>query len=287
MKNTYKIHDAIHNKIYDATLEEGILYKLDERGKTALIDIPWWDGRAMGYEYNLSVFSYGRLFGYADVDSGRIVHQPRWEDALPFYYGRARVKENGKFGFINKDGEYVIEPQWDDAERSARENLLAVCRDKKWGLLDVAQNFGALIAPTEWDALTRSFGSNVISAGWLDTYELYLPIGVCRNGLWGFINNRGNIVIEPQFDMLDFIWFHYQVEWKEDKTAEPTTINGSSREVNLFGKTVVDNGVYTLYPWYLSAKRKSRWYRVQVSPDGEISILKGKNPKKRKDVQED
>lgn len=212
MKNTYKIHDAIHNKIYDATLEEGILYKLDERGKTALIDISWWDGRAMGYEYNLSVFSYGRLFGYADVNSGRIVHQPRWEDALPFYGGRARVKENGKFGFINKDGEYVIEPQWDDAEGSARENLLAVCRDKKWGLLDVAQNFGALIAPTEWDALTRFCGSNVISAGWLDTYELYLPIGVCRNGLWGFINNRGNIVIEPQFDMLNFIWFHYQVE---------------------------------------------------------------------------
>ena len=42
---------------------------------------------------------------------GEIVISIKYEFAGPFYYGLARVRLNGKYGFINKLGEEVFNTQ--------------------------------------------------------------------------------------------------------------------------------------------------------------------------------
>lgn len=282
MNGTYKLHDFVVESIHDGVLEDGILYKLDGEVKTQLREIDYWYHGQYGYD--LCVISIGGLFGYADIQSGQIVHQPQWEDALPFYGERARVKENGKFGFINRTGEYVIEPEWDDVEHTASSGLLAVCKDKKWGFIN---NADKLVTPLEWDAFAHSLLSGRILTGWApdgDYCYKNLPRAVRKDNKWGFINDDGHIVIEPQFDTLDFIWFNFQVEdWLEDKAAAVLVKSDKELTMTLFGRTVTPSDM-TVYPMYLPAKRGNRWYRVQMGVDGKISILRNKYPKKNKDI---
>lgn len=51
--------------------------------------------------------------------------------------GLIAVRENGKWGFINLKGEYVIDPQFADA-RSFSNGLAAVSDGKKWGFVNTA-----------------------------------------------------------------------------------------------------------------------------------------------------
>lgn len=45
-------------------------------------------------------------------------------------------KENGKYGFINKDGKVVVEAKYDDAREQNDCGFVAVKKDGKWGALD-------------------------------------------------------------------------------------------------------------------------------------------------------
>lgn len=70
---------------------------------------------------------------------GKIVIQPKFEDASEFSEGLAYVRVNGKYGFIDTAGNMVIEPQFDDAF-SFSEGLASVRVKKQkeslWGYID-------------------------------------------------------------------------------------------------------------------------------------------------------
>ncbi len=63
-------------------------------------------------------------YGYIDTE-GQSVINPQFDDAWSFSEGLARVKVADKFGFIDREGLYVINPQFDDA-RDFSEGLAAV-----------------------------------------------------------------------------------------------------------------------------------------------------------------
>lgn len=303
MHGTYKIHDvalrdSATQSIYDGVMEDGILYKIDGEVKTQLREIPCWEHAWHQYGYDLCIISIGELFGYADIQSGQIVHQPQWEDALPFYGKLARVKENGKFGFINQTGEYVIKPEWDKTDDSIHNGLIPVCRNKKWGFVN---EIGVIVIPLEWDmvedeAFLHEMNTNDdIIAPWYEQHKQHqevLPAAVLRNGKWGFIDMHGKVVVEPQFDTLEVECIPKNkmlTKWYEDKTGEVSrTVTIPAHEVSAFGRRIdVDSKTIqlTACPMYICLIRKSRWYRVQMGVDGEISILKNKHPKKNKDIQ--
>jgi hypothetical protein len=52
----------------------------------------------------------------------------------PFEEGLARVCEDGKYGFIDRNGEYVI-PAIFEAASSFYENICAVKQGGKWGYI--------------------------------------------------------------------------------------------------------------------------------------------------------
>lgn len=92
------------------------------------------------------------------------------------------VKINNKWGFIDQNGMFAIEPQYDEVSEF-NYGLAAVKRNNMWGFVDSS---GAI-------AITPSFD-------W--------ALDFCCNGLcsvkvgnkWGAIDKSGQIVIKPQFD---------------------------------------------------------------------------------------
>ncbi len=97
-----------------------------------------------------------------------------------------------KYGFIDKSGKVVIEPQfdieseWDKVYHSRSgafsEGLALVKKDGKWGFID---KNGKMVIEPQFD-----------EAG--DFFEGFACVE--KDGKWGFIDKSGKMVIEPQFD---------------------------------------------------------------------------------------
>ncbi|EAH9640326.1 WG repeat-containing protein, partial [Campylobacter coli] len=54
-------------------------------------------------------------YGFIDKN-GEFVIKPNFDDAWYFREGLAKVGLNGKYGFIDKSGKIVIEPIFDDID---------------------------------------------------------------------------------------------------------------------------------------------------------------------------
>lgn len=124
------------------------------------------------------------IAGYIDK-SGDFVIEPKFRDAKDFYEGLAPVKskENKKWGYIDKSGEFVIEPQFDDADIFSS-GVAAVKVGDKWGYIDKTGNY--VITPSLDEPTRFVEGLAVMSSQ--DT------------GKSGYIDITGKFVVEPQYE---------------------------------------------------------------------------------------
>lgn len=118
-------------------------------------------------------------WGYINKQ-GDFVIEPRYEGALAFSEQRAGVKLDGKWGFINKSGALVVNPVFEQAQRHFN-GLACVVLEGKTGYVD---RDGKMVIPPR-------FSSGRPFADWLAAVEI--------DGAWGYIDRTGTIVIEPQF----------------------------------------------------------------------------------------
>ncbi len=88
-----------------------------------------------------------------------------YEDARPFADGWAAVKKDGKWGFIDTNGEVMIDYQFEDA-LSFGQHLAAVKRDGLWGYVSLRGK--VVIEPVFLEARSFSNGSAAVKtdAGW-------------------------------------------------------------------------------------------------------------------------
>lgn len=68
-------------------------------------------------------------------------------ERLAFTEGRLLVQRDGKYGFLNENGEWIVEPQYEDAEQYS-EGLAAVCQNGKYGYIDLDGN---VAIPLQYD----------------------------------------------------------------------------------------------------------------------------------------
>lgn len=96
------------------------------------------------------------------------------------------------WGFIDRDGNYIIDPQYNSAVNMIPENIFSVEKNEKWGIIN---RKGKIV-------LNFDFNEPLVF------YNNFAKIYV--NGLYGFIDITGNIAIEPVFEETsDFIDSNY------------------------------------------------------------------------------
>lgn len=154
-----------------------------------------------------------------------LLTQPTWDSVDKLNSdGLAKVRLNGYYGCINAQGETVIACEWDEISSFAG-GLCTVEKNGRYGMMNAA---GELVTPAQWRMLGRSQsklyapsfvdgrmvvqnqnrkyglmdrnGSILGEVCWDNAPDLTqeLPM-VLRNGLYGFIDRDGNVVIEPQY----------------------------------------------------------------------------------------
>ncbi|MEN8208007.1 MAG: WG repeat-containing protein [Candidatus Fermentibacteria bacterium] len=93
------------------------------------------------------------------------------------------VKEDGDWGFINQQGEYVIDPQFDGASGFS-ENLAPVRLNGQYGYIN---RTGEIMIDCQFERVGDfSEGLSAVLVG----------------DKWGFINRAGELIIRPQYDYL-------------------------------------------------------------------------------------
>ncbi|MEH1777977.1 MAG: WG repeat-containing protein [Nostoc sp.] len=110
-------------------------------------------------DYILFLISISFLFKYVFYKSfidkdGKFVVSPQYKNAFHFSEGLAAIKVGGKWGYIDKEGKIVINPQFDDASRKFSEGLIAVELEKKWGYIDKA---GKIVINPQFDYANSEF----------------------------------------------------------------------------------------------------------------------------------
>lgn len=133
---------------------------------------------------------HGDRWGYIDR-SGKIVIEPQFERAEEFSEGLAAIELDGKWGFIDTNGKLIVEPQYSSAQRFS-EGLariqIGADLDGKWGFIDHTGQ--TVIAPQ----FTINFGSND------ESFNFHEGLAVIETGdLKAFIDKTGTIVIRPRF----------------------------------------------------------------------------------------
>ena len=82
----------------------------------------------------------GGKWGYIDKKGGT-VYPPTFDAAYSFREGYATIKQNGKFGFLQIDGNgkisIFVEPQYEDVY-GFHEGLAPVMQNGKWGFISAA-----------------------------------------------------------------------------------------------------------------------------------------------------
>lgn len=160
--------------------------------------------------------------GWAFIDSsGEIVMRTEGPQVDPLFRiglssvhdGLTLVRKEGKHGFINRDGEYVITPKFDEALAFC-EGLAAVRVGEKWGYVDENGNlvlpakfhkagcFHDGLAPV-WDAtkeirIINQRGGYALESTFEDlTLTTADGWWVIKNGLPGFVDREGHFRFSP------------------------------------------------------------------------------------------
>lgn len=89
--------------------------------------------------------------------NGYLVIEAKFDIAYKFCCGRALVKVESKWGFINKQGEFSIEPKYEEAH-SFQEDLAGVKLNGKWGFIN---KVGDTIIPFMFDYFENSFNKGI------------------------------------------------------------------------------------------------------------------------------
>ena len=184
---------AIPPKFKSATtFSDGLAFVVFDGGHPICIDKSGETKFQLKQAKAVTSFSEGfALFSIVDKDGkekygfvnkvGNVMINPQFEDALLFSEGLAAVAQNDKWGFIDKSGKFVINPQFDAAGYFCN-GLSLIEHGNRYGYIN--------------------------KQGKIEINPQYDEAGVFREGMavvlsgeeYGYISKDGKFVINPQFD---------------------------------------------------------------------------------------
>lgn len=109
----------------------------------------------------------------------------------PFKEGLARVKKNGWYNFINKDGEKLMELSLFNC-KDFKEGLAAVCLNGVYGFINKEGKM--VIKPSFYKVSSFSEGMAAFM-----NYKNSTNNSIFMEEVWGFINKEGKIIVESKY----------------------------------------------------------------------------------------
>jgi len=161
----------------------GQYFILDKQGKEIPVDVPHITDLKSFSEQLAPFKTFEDKFGFIDVN-GKVAIQAQYQGIGYFYAGLAWAKKTDKsIGFINPQGEWVIQPQFVAAKNFDSESGMARVKvGDKWAYV----NKTVEITYIKDSQIIEDF-SNGLARG-------------KKNEKIGFYNPKGEWVIQPQFD---------------------------------------------------------------------------------------
>jgi hypothetical protein len=173
-------------------------------------------------------------YGFIDKN-GEFLIQPRFLDASQFKSCVASVKSDDVWGLIDTKGDFILKPQFKNKPQYLGEGLIKVNTEFKriesdLGLDTSGRRTGISLRYSIKDRLMDLNGNWITPA--------YDNFGTLSEGMisfqvgekWGFLSRKGEIVIPPKFDSVsDFKYGRSRV-----------LIDGKSRYINFSGKYLPD-----------------------------------------------
>lgn len=159
-----------------------------------------------------------KKWGFVD-GNGEVVVEPIYDEVKYFDTEICKVKLNGKWGLTGATGRIMIEPKYEEVYKFNKQSgLLGVKLDGKWGLIDRA---GVLVIQPAFEAVkVTSFG----------TFSPGLVL-VKLNGKWGLIDGTDRVVVEPQYD---------EIYGLDKPGLLRVKLNGKWGFIDVTGKVVVE-----------------------------------------------
>jgi hypothetical protein len=174
---------------------------------------------ATDFDEDRSIVALDGRYGLVSPD-GRFIIRPTLDHLWKFSEGLARAKVGGKYGFVDSAGHFVAGPAFDDA-LDFSEGLAAVKVEQDWGYINSSGKFaldpifyaadsfsGGIAEVDDWDSNDPFFITTSGNRSSIDPRELRLDgqsetheglAKIQEQGLWGFTDSDGKLVIEPRF----------------------------------------------------------------------------------------
>lgn len=124
---------------------------------------------------------------------GNWVIEPKFDYLDDFMEGRARARQNALWGAINEKGEWVIKPELTSLFDFS-DGIAQVKKITNWGYIDL--NGSWIVSPKFQNAEKFINGSAIVKL----------------NNKWGIIDKQGNFTAEPKFDKLRSLVEEEEVE---------------------------------------------------------------------------
>lgn len=129
----------------------------------------------------------GDKMGFIDKNGDYII-KPKFDNAYNFAAnGLARVEVNDQWGYINTSGEYVIEPKYGNAYDFDEQGMAHVFYEGRHGFIDIKGN---------WLIVNKYVNVGEFADNGLAT----MCLKVDEDFLYGYIDRQGNEVISAQFE---------------------------------------------------------------------------------------
>ncbi|MBD3338372.1 MAG: hypothetical protein GF353_04655 [Candidatus Lokiarchaeota archaeon] len=162
-----------------------------------------------------------------------ILYDDKIQDFEEFSRDLAKIRCNGKYGFIDREGNILLEPRFEviiNSEYAAwvkRDEIWMIFNKKikklikpsikieyvypfiddyaliqnsqnKWGMIDIK---GGILAETKYDYVAYPLDNHV----WVNIGGKVGYSGI-RGGKWGLIDQSGNFIVKPRFTQIHDFW---------------------------------------------------------------------------------
>ena len=129
---------------------------------------------------------------YLDSSGSQITTEVSGLHAFSEGLAAVSVRDKSGYGYIDKTGKIVIEPQFSTAWRF-HDGVARVGKDGKWGMID---KNGNVVVPFEYDrkpsGVGYTYNVHEASEGLILAYD-------APNGYWGYYDTKGNVAIPFQY----------------------------------------------------------------------------------------